>query len=267
MPSLADHKSNKLVKLLLLGNSGTGKTGALVSLAQAGYKLRILDYDNGLDILARVLKSNSPDKLKNVDYISLRDKVKAAATGPILDGQPKAFINGMKMLENWDPASIGMEGAALGKPYEWGEESVLVIDTLTFLSDAAMNQARAMNPSVKDPRQWFFEAQKAVLQVLGLVTSEHFNTNVIVIAHIAYQDMPDGTKKGYPTSIGSAIGPAIPAYFNSVALAESTGSPPKRTIKTASTLMIDLKSPAAFKMQAAMPLETALADYFKLSKE
>ena len=51
MPSLSAHQSNDYVKLLLCGDSGSGKSGALASLVGAGYKLRILDMDNGLDSL------------------------------------------------------------------------------------------------------------------------------------------------------------------------------------------------------------------------
>lgn len=267
MPSLADHQSAKFVKLLVLGNSGTGKTGALVSLAKAGFKLRILDFDNGLDILASVLRKEQPAALKNVEYVTLRDKVKAGPQGPMLDGLPTAFTDAMKLLTDWNPPAIKREGTTLGSPATWGPETVLVIDTLTFLSDAAFNQAKALNPGAKEPRQWFFEAQKAVLQVLGMVTSQEFQTNVVVNAHIDYMDLPDGTKKGFPSSVGQAIGKTIPAYFNHLALTEAVGTPPKRTVRTASTPMIDLKSPAAFKLAPQMPLETALAEYFKLARE
>ena len=51
MPKGSEHKSRKYVKLLYLGDSGTGKTGSLVSLVQAGYKLRVIDLDDGLDAL------------------------------------------------------------------------------------------------------------------------------------------------------------------------------------------------------------------------
>ena len=42
MTALADHSSVSIVRLLNLGESGAGKTGALASLAIAGYSLHIL---------------------------------------------------------------------------------------------------------------------------------------------------------------------------------------------------------------------------------
>jgi hypothetical protein len=101
---------------------------------------------------------------------------------------------------------------------------------------------------VKDKRQIFYNAQQAAESVLGLLSSESFQTNVIVISHVRWVDRPDGTTKGYPSAIGGALSPQIPAYFNSVALATSSGSGDKvkRTIQTAPTALIDLKNPAPF---------------------
>ena len=59
MPSLANHQSNEFTKLLIEGDSGSGKTGALASLVKAGYKLRILDMDNGLDALKQTIHDSA----------------------------------------------------------------------------------------------------------------------------------------------------------------------------------------------------------------
>ena len=56
--------THKITKCILLGDSGTGKTGALASLVKAGYKLRVLDLDNKLasGILPQVIKRECADK-------------------------------------------------------------------------------------------------------------------------------------------------------------------------------------------------------------
>jgi hypothetical protein len=100
MPSLTDHQSGKFTKLLIIGDSGTGKTGGLASLVP-DFKLRILDFDNGLDPLKQQIKRVNPANLASVEFRTLRDKVKASAAGPIIDGQPKAFVEALKMLDNW----------------------------------------------------------------------------------------------------------------------------------------------------------------------
>ena len=257
MPTLEKHQSSEFTKLLLIGDSKSGKTGALAPLAVKGYKLRILDFDNGLDALAQIIKRDAPEALKNVEFVTLRDKMRASPTGPIVDGAATAFIEGIKLLDNWP---------GLGKPAEWGKDCILVIDSLTFMSDAAFHFREPLVPRSRDGkydvRAVYKDAQDAVESVLALLTSESFRTNVIVISHVRYVDNPDGTKKGYPTAVGSALSPQIPRYFNSVALAQ-TGPGGKRQIQTTATAMIDLANPAAFKMLPTLPIETGLAVFFE----
>lgn len=94
MPSLADHHSSALVKLLLLGDAKSGKTGSLVSLVKAGYSLRVLDFDNLLDVLKFYVQRECPDRLGSVEFRSLRDKRKSTSLGSVIDGSPKAFVEG-----------------------------------------------------------------------------------------------------------------------------------------------------------------------------
>ena len=257
MPALNNHQSAQFTKLLLIGEPGSGKTGALASLVLAGYKLCILDFDNGLDTLAAVIKRTKPELLDTVQFETLRDKYTPGPTGPIVQGVPHAFTRAQQLLNRWKTDSVD-----LGVPAEWGPEVVVVLDSLTFYSDAVYNWANALNPTAKDKRQIYFTAQQAIESTLALLTGESFRANVIVISHIRYSDMPDGTKRGYPTSVGSALGPTIPAYFNSTALCQSQAGG-KRSIRTVSTAMIDLKNPKSFEMGEQLPIESALATFFK----
>ena len=257
MPTLEKHQSSEFTKLLLMGDSKSGKTGALAPLAVKGYKLRILDFDNGLDALAQIIKRDAPKALANVEFRTLRDKMKTTPMGPQVDGAATAFIEGIKLLDHWPD---------LGRPAEWGPECILVVDSLTFMADAAFNFREPLVPRSRDGkydvRAVYKDAQDAIESVLALLTSESFRTNVIVISHVRYVDNPDGTKKGYPTAVGAALSPQIPRYFNSVALAQ-TGPGGKRQIQTTATAMIDLANPAAFKMLPTLPIETGLATFFE----
>ena len=259
MPTLEQHQSSEFTKLLLMGDSKSGKTGALAPLTKK-YKLRILDYDNGLDALAQVVKRDNPSGLANIEFRTLRDKYTMTPTGPVVMGTATAFVEGTKMLDRWKYGTTD-----LGVPAEWGPDCILVVDSFTFMSDAAMNFREPLVPRSKDGkydvRAAYKDAQDAVEAILAAITSESFRTNVIVISHVKYVDNPDGTKKGYPTSIGSALSPQIPRYFNSVALAQTIAG--KRTIQTAPTAMIDLANPASFKMLPTMPIETGLGTFFE----
>lgn len=264
MPTLDEHQSAEFIKLLIMGDSGTGKTGSIASLVGAGYKLAILDFDNGLDVVAKAVKKNWPDKMKNVHFQTLRDSKVATDAGAKTQGIPKAYVNAIKLLDKWEPAKYGLTGEPLGKTADLGSEWIVVLDSLTFFSDMAFMWYEAMNPGVKDRRQIFYGAQQAVADLLAILTSPQFKVNVIVISHVTYLTRADGSQKGYPSSVGKAQAENIPTYFNSVALAESIGTnPPKRTIRTQPTALIDLKSPAALEGVDKMPVEIAMAEYFK----
>jgi hypothetical protein len=259
MPSLTNHQSQEFTKLLLIGDSGSGKTGALTSLVAAGYKLRIWDFDNGLDALVQQVRRSVPDKLSNVEFHSLRDRKKATAAGPVLDGAPKAFTRAYELFNKWDDGTV---------PAEWGADTVAVIDSLTFMGDAAEDWAESMTPGGrggKDGRMIIYNAQKAIESAISLLTSEAFRANVIVTAHIAYMDMPDGSKRGHPVAPGSKLSPTLSRYFNNYAMMKSEGG--KRTLQTVSDSFIDLKNPSAFKVAAKLPIETGLADFFQAVRE
>lgn len=261
MPSLSNHQSAEFTKLLLMGDSKSGKTGALASLVAKGFKLRILDYDNGLDALAQIIKRDAPKNLDNVEFRTLRDKLVSTPLGTTVLGTATAFIDGIKLLDHWKYDTVD-----LGKPAEWGKDTICVIDSLTFMADAAFRFREPLTPKSRDGkydiRAVYKDAQDAIENVLALLTSESFRTNVIVISHVRYVDNPDGTRKGYPTAVGSALSPQIPRYFNSVALTQ-TGTGGKRHVQTAATAMIDLANPASFKMIPTLPIETGLATFFE----
>lgn len=265
MPSLDTHKPQAFTKLLLIGESKSGKTGSLTSLVKAGYSLRILDMDNGVDVLRLMVLKDCPDKIKTVEVKSLRDDYVSSPMGPIIRGTPQAFVGALRLLDKWEYEEDGQK-VALGDPATWGDKTILVIDSLTLLSEAAFAWALQMVPRGKDGkfdnRAVYGEAQKAIRSVLSLLTSPSFCTNVIVTAHVRYINLPDSTMKGFPTAIGEALSPEIPRYFNST-LRFETMPGGKRTIHTVASALMDLGNPAPFKVPPTLPIETGLADFFK----
>ena len=238
-----------------IGHSGAGKTGGLTPLVKAGYKLRILDMDNGLDALVNHIKAECPDKLSSVDYETVRDIVKSSTTGPKVTSA-RAFVKAASLMDKWSDGSI---------PSEWGPEYIFVLDSLTALGRAAYSWAQSLNPTAKEKRQWYGEAQNGIEDLIALLTGESFRTNVIVISHVDLREQPDGSTKGFASSIGASLGPKLPRYFNTLVLSESVGSGKtiRRRIKTFPTALIDLKNPAPMKIEAEYPLETGMADLFR----
>lgn len=259
MPTLDQISPDQsFIRILYVGNSGAGKTGSLVSLVKAGYKIRMIDLDNGFGILHQYVKHECPDLVKNVSVVSYRDKYKASVTGIQVDGAPTAYINTMKALDKWPDDE--------SNPAEWGPEYILVIDSLTRLGEASFAWQRKLNPTINDNRQIYKLAQDSIIAFLQNLTSESFRTNVIVLTHIKYNETET---RGFANSIGSAIGPIIPSFFNTFILAElkGAGDNAKRVIKTTTNGVLDLKNEKPFSVAKELPLDSGLATIFAQLKE
>lgn len=256
MATLDQHQSSKYVKLIYIGDSGTGKTGSLVSLLADGYRFKIIDMDNGLDFFVQKAKEQGLQKhFGGVEYETIRDTYGLnPGQGAGVKGQPKAFTEALKKMTEWS----AMED----------DKTVFVLDSLSAFGKAAFEWARFMNPTSKDPRQWYFTAQQAVENVIALITGADFRMNAIVISHVNYKEVTEGVHKGYANAIGSALGPTISKYFNTLILAESTGAGKnvKRKIKTLPTGVIDLKISIP-DLEGELPLETGLSTIFAKLKE
>ena len=260
MPTLDQHQSNDYTKMLLIGDSKSGKTGSLISLVKAGYKLRIIDMDNLLDVLKYYILRDCPDLIKNVEYRTLRDKrIPDPVTGAPIVSTPTAYPTAVRMMERWKYDDVD-----LGRPAEWGPDCVLVIDSCSRLCDAAYDfrEKITMSKEKYDIRAAYGDAQDSVENNLANITDSNYKTNVIVICHIVYQTQPDGTVKGFPQGVGQKLSPKIPQYFSSVVLYSSRKN--KRIMQTTSTDLIDLANPKPFEMEPTYPIETGLADFFEV---
>ncbi len=268
MPTLDQHLSHNFIKLLVVGDSKSGKTGALASLVCAGYHLGILDMDNLLDPLRTFIERQCPDKLSHVHYITLRDEYKPTPDGPMIKGNPKAFISAIKMMDNWKT-----DDEDLGPPADWGPDWIFVLDSLSRFCDAAYDFREPLTPRGKsgqyDARATYGDAQDAVEKTLANLTSEGFRTNVIVIGHLSYMSVqdPSGAEriKAFPQGIGQKLSPKIPQYFPSVVHFYNNGG--KRTLRTNSTPLLDLANPKPFEMSKEYPIESGLADFFGVLRD
>jgi hypothetical protein len=264
MPKASSHQSSTITKRLLIGDSGTGKTTALWSLVNAGKKLRVIDYDNLLASCINKMRISCPDKMDNLEFLTFQDKFRGTDQGPVVDGQPRAYIDGVKAMRTWDD---GSDMAKLGPDY------VVVVDTLTRMARSALWWAKGMQGAsglaegvpMKGvrPEQFYHTAQQSLLNMIAYLTADSYCTNVLVIAHFKYMER-DGMLKGFPVAVGNAICEEIPTYFPSVTMASKTGhgNDVKRILRTRSTQMIDLKDPKSFDEKFAT--ELPMDDLYKL---
>ena len=254
MANLSTFDSIKPIKLLAIGDSGSGKTGALASLAKAGYKLWIIDFDQGLDILASLLRGDEP-ALARVEFETFTDKLKSVQGRIIPDGPPTAFARALAKATEW-----------LGRGL--GREDVLVWDSLTFSGHAALRYVLSINarsgqaPQIQD----WGQAMGMLEDLLSLLYSDEVRCNVVVTSHITYvESEAGGVSKGYPTALGNKLPPKVGRWFNTMVLFKTVGSgaSTKRIIKTTSEPLIELKVPV-LNVPPELPISSGLADLFKL---
>lgn len=289
MPPLSKHQSARTTKLLLIGDPGAGKTGATAALAAAGYNLRYADTDNGLDILTDLLtnpvsqyvKGKSPaqqaEMLARVHFETLTDPLKNIG-GKLIPAKATVWQRLTALLDNWSPETTKAwsnklppaenDTAALGPITTWGTSDVLVLDSLSRISTAALNMVLSMNARLgQQPHQSdYFTAQTMVESLLQKLYDESVQCNVIMIAHIAMiGDETTGVAHGYPASVGKALSPKIGSYFNSCLMVKTTGigSNQKKKILTKTAGMVELKNSAPLRVKPEYDLESGLAEYFR----
>lgn len=254
MPALSNHPSAEVVKMLVVGDSGTGKSGGLASLVDAGYNLRILDFEAGLDPLVGHVKKR--DNLANVSYITLKDRFKVAGTTISIDKAP-AFQEAMKALNNWDDGE-----QQLGPVSSWGSKDVLVIDALSSMGRSSLNMVLAANGFLsKNPEiQHWGTAMDNIEKVLGNLTNPALvPCHLVMLTHVTAQEQEGGgVIKLYPEALGTKLNPKVGRYFNNLISLSMVGG--ERSYKTKKDGMLACKTSRPLKDKYA--IETGMADMF-----
>jgi hypothetical protein len=254
MANMLQHESNNIVKLLLLGDSGAGKTGALASLVDAGMNIRVLDFDNGLSVLKGYVRDKT--KLANVHYQTLRDDFQLLGARMGIK-RASAFQQAMELLEKGGD-KWGESGKHIPPLVAWTPRDVLVIDSLSLMGKSSLMMVMQANgAAMKAPEiQHYGTAMDNIEKFLDLITSSSVPCHVIVNTHTS---SPDGSTKIYPEALGSKLGPKVPKPFDTMlSLSIKSG---ERVFNTEKDGLLALKS--AKKLAPTYPISTGLLDIFK----
>lgn len=265
MPSLEQHPSSSTTKMLLVGDPGSGKTGGLASLADAGYQLNIIDLDNGLDILRNLLLDpKSPynkEAVKKVKYITITEKPQgiSSSAGIIVPKSATVWNRIVSTITNWKT-----ESEELGSITTWGPKDILVLDSMTLAGIAAYNFAAVQNMGkTSDGRMIYFQAQNYLENLITAITGSDVKCNVIVTSHITFiGDEVDQTMHGYPTTMGRALSTKIGRYFNTILMIKSERNGERR-LYTAPTSRVELKNSSPLKVKPHYLITKGLAQYFQ----
>jgi hypothetical protein len=279
--SLAQMKEAPRFRGLIVGHPKAGKTGSLVSLANAGYKVAILDFDNNPDPLMAYVK---PECRDNVSIVTLEDGLRDDPKFVAVAGEPKAFRRALQVLDKW----VDNEGTDWGPVKDWDNRYVLTFDSLNGLGRAAFRRTRFVNNrnilTTRDT-DWgsAMHDQEAMIEKL---TSAEFRCNVIGMAHLKMigpklerisQDDDNDVRKAkaeisranaeeiptrwYPSALGRALPQTIAEHFPSMILAKVDDKTGNRLLYTKPFDGLDLGVPAQG-LPASLPVESGMATIF-----
>lgn len=260
MANIEDIKSTDPIKLLYIGDSGSGKTGSLASLC-GPYSVRVIDLDNGLPALRNeLLDPTSPYKnYKKGSLKAVTITEKASSLNAVPGGPKSATVWNrlVQMLNHWKDGDED-----LGPVASWTTQDILVIDSLTFAGYAAMNFATLMNANNKnqDGRMNYFHAQNYLEHLIQFLYGDDIKCHVIITGHITFIGDEMTILHGYPATIGRALSPKVGRYFNSVLMAKSEGT--NRRIYTQPVSRIELKNSAPLRVKPYYDLGTGLLSFF-----
>lgn len=259
---------------LNMGSNGSAKTGALAALLKAGYKIRMLAFESGAEILVNIMREKEGWTDEQIDAaldieLCLDEYHMFGVPGKqtMRAKAATAFPKAMKVMANWP---------GYGSPLTWGDDVIFVIDTLTSNGRACLNFTFEMKGKLTDldkdatkiSQPDWGDAMKLQEDLMAMTMS--MPCHVIVNSHITFLT-PDGelSDKGFPSALGSKLPPKIGGYFNhilhftkqGVGMRKTRGFTPTETglveTKTSSTKVDDW-----YPLSMATPTKDGLAKYF-----
>lgn len=279
-------------RIILMGDSGMGKTGSLLSLAEAGYTIHIADLECKA---ASLMKAIAADAIASKRWT--KTQVKDIFSRIEIEEIAEPIDFEKKKSKVPPGVAYGAYGELMGK---WGTaytspKDVIVTDSLTKLSAYAANtMLRANNREILQVQD-YTTIYKRIEEMLTLQTAwdstlvgqgVQLDCHVILIAHIQYYAIKRKTDntvikagvigsgdtevvdtKLYPQTIGDKFSQNVPTWFNTLILyTTATNQPGKRIIKLLASddAPVKLAAPSFAESKKSLPIETGLADIFKV---
>lgn len=279
------------LRLMALGRPKAGKTGLIAPALAAGFRVAVLSFDNNPEPLHLYGGKGTEEKLS---IIPLRDKLYRRANGTWSalgkEGQrvePKAFIRAGHAIDNWGDVE---KTHPWGPVNSWGPETILVLDSLTGMGDAASNLALFINNRDEFNKRRSDWAASMRLQdsLLEHIVGTEVHCHVYATAHIRPigpkteddgKDDDDDLRSAkhaiaaakaaviptrfYPSALGSALPQEILRRLPAAVLVESTDAGRVVYTRPPHDMPIDLGVPGTRDgkpLPAQLPHATAFLD-------
>lgn len=280
------------LRIMIGGWPKGGKTGAVVALLNAGYKVRVLDFEGNYDVLLNYAK---PETLANLDIATFQDKQStdgATAWDSDVEAKKMAYSQAIQQLKDWKTTDADGNPVSLGASYTWGPDTVLVVDNLTRLGEMSFRRARRIlnkKAGQVDVKAWGLAVDELV-NFLAWMTRKTNHFHLVVLAHwqMLGPDIPMSSAsedneikdlkkqiateraamletklfpKGVTKENSRNIGSFLPVLLEAKRIVN--GSKVKRVLLTETDEAVDLAFPVPG-AEKSYPIETGLATIFEL---
>lgn len=207
-----------LCKALCVGDSGTRKTAAVASLVLAGFKLRIADLDDGLQILWSILEDHchpleEDEKgfkriwLKTLDPSkdppSVEAKTFRNTYGVVQYVDPNNKVR--KRVQALSPATAFLEAAEQIDAWsDLDHTHILSLDSVSFFNRLAEENIRSLNGTLSRERISLPEigvAREDIERILCGLFSPSTSCHVLLMAHIKYKEVKENQITPIPIAL------------------------------------------------------------------
>lgn len=219
-------------KVLLMGDSGTGKTTALRTLIDAGITPFVIATEqNAIQELNKFpagkfhYKFISPvpqdDWSKALDMLTKVNSLSYENLARVQDPFKQAHNKLIEVVQTCNRFISDVDGKDYGDCTKWGTDRALVLDSLSGLSDMAFALVVGNKPVRAMPD--YQVAQNALRMLLNIGVA--MTPMLVLIAHLSREkDEITGGTTITASSVGQKLGPDLPRMFSDVVRTKREGA-------------------------------------------
>lgn len=225
-------KKDEKINVLLHGPIGTGKTTSLKTVVDCGKELFILATEPGIHT---IMGATSEEKVHwhyvqpaKTPWDVLIDNAEKINKLPMsaLQGLPglnkSGYVQFIEVLSTLADFTCDRTGKNFGPVDDWGPERVLAVDGLSGISKMSLQLVCGAKP-IKTQPEWGV-AQDNLRNLLDKLTSDT-KCSFVMLAHTARKENKlDGGTYITVSTIGQALAPDIPKFFDEVVYANRIGT-------------------------------------------
>lgn len=225
------------LKVLLQGESGSGKTHSIVRLLKSGVTPFVLFTENSMATLVKAAKDEGVDPAAlrwhyvpqaTQSWAAIADMGKKInqlsydALTKVADPKRNEYGQFLEVVKTCNNFIDDRTGESFGDISTWGTDRAFIIDSNTGLSDMSMALTVGARPT-KAMQDWMV-AQNNLEGFLRKLVSD-LRCHFILTAHIEPEkDEITGGIKLMTSTLGRKLAPKLPAMFDEVILAKHTGN-------------------------------------------